>query len=153
MFRRISGGGGVCPVLKHLWVQYDFNKVQLSGRGRKELPIIRLWEKIWQNLVCRNCFNLRDALTLTNQWQMNEQLIESSITRLKRSMHFQTSNAKYYFLGFFFKVRKYAPKCVELFPNLTHFDNYFSKCIIFQSTSFPKGIYCFEMFLGWTHRR
>ena len=38
----ISGGGGVCPVLKHLLVQYDFKKEQLSGRGRKELPIIRL---------------------------------------------------------------------------------------------------------------
>ena len=22
----ISGGGGACPDLKHLWVQYDFNK-------------------------------------------------------------------------------------------------------------------------------
>ena len=29
---RLGGGG---PDLKHLWVLYDFNKVQLSGRGRK----------------------------------------------------------------------------------------------------------------------
>ena len=36
------GGGWGCPDLKHPLVQYDFNKVQLSGRGRKELPIIHL---------------------------------------------------------------------------------------------------------------
>ena len=34
-------------------MQYDFNKDKIYGRGRKQLPIIRMWEKLGQNLVRR----------------------------------------------------------------------------------------------------
>ena len=62
----ISGGGGYHD-LKLLWVQYDFNNVQLSGRGRKELPLIRLWEKTLTKIVCSNCFNLHVAKPFLSQ--------------------------------------------------------------------------------------
>ena len=126
--------GGICLDLKHLWVQYDFNKVQLCGRGRKELPIIRMW-KLWQNLVCRNRFNLHDAKPL-----LSEQYFLKPMKVLNKEN--RASHAKYDFCFF--------PKCVNM-PDInalwkknifffkvswlgTKFNalwNFFSKCVLF----------------------
>lgn len=43
-----GGGGG--PVLKHRWAPYDFNKVKLSGRDKKQLPIIRVTKSSMQTI-------------------------------------------------------------------------------------------------------
>ena len=42
----LGGGWGDVQTSSTCEFQYDFNKVQLSGRGRKELPIICLGEKL-----------------------------------------------------------------------------------------------------------
>ena len=96
IFRDGGWGEGVCPDFKHLWVQYDINKVQLSGWGKKELPVIRMWEKLWQNLVCRNRLNLHDAKLLLSQ-----QYFFKPVKVLNKKNW--ASHAKYDFRGFFSK--------------------------------------------------
>ena len=133
MFRRnewIIFRGGVCLDLKHLWVQYEFNKVLLSERGRKELSIIRMWEKLWQKLVCRKRFNLHEAKPILSQQYFFK--LMKVLNKENRAIH-----SKYMIFGFYFSRCVNMPdinalwfffsKCVDLVPNLTNFE------IIFQS--------------------
>ena len=115
-----DGGGGECPYLKHLGVQYDFKKVQLSGRGRKKLPIIRMWEKLWQNLFCRNHFNLHDAKP-----PLFQQYFFKPMKVLNKEN--KASHVKYDFRFFF-------SKCVYM-PDIN-----FSKCVV-TALSFSKSRY------------
>ena len=111
------GGGGYV----HTSSTCGFNMISIKFNYPEEVEKnCRMWEKLWQNLFCRNRFNLHDGKPPLFQ----QYFFKPMKVLIKEN---KASHVKYDFRVFF-------SKCVYM-PDIN-----FSKCVV-TALSFPKSRY------------